>query len=218
MSMKKQNKKIPKGWEMVCLREVCEIARGGSPRPIENFITNEEYGINWIKIGDVGKEEKYITETKEKIKPDGISKTKLVKEGDFILSNSMSFGRPYILKISGAIHDGWLLLRLKNNNVLPDFLYYVLRSSETECQFKNSAIGGVVRNLNINIVKDTQIVLPPLKEQKKIAGVLGVVDEEIGVVGEIVEKYEVLRRGLMQDFFVDGEKEGWEEVRLSDLC
>jgi restriction endonuclease S subunit len=97
--------------DKVRLGDILEIARGGSPRPIQAFLTNEPSGINWIMIGDTAVGEKYITKTAKMIKPEGLSKTRLVKEGDLLLSNSMSFGRPYIMKTDGAIHDGWLLLR-----------------------------------------------------------------------------------------------------------
>src|SRR3990167_2376017 len=102
------------GWQTKRLEEVCEIARGGSPRPIESYFTDSPDGINWIKIGDAKEGEKYIYSTEQKIKPEGLSKTRLVKEGDFILSNSMSFGRPYIMKTKGCIHDGWLVLHDKD--------------------------------------------------------------------------------------------------------
>ena len=106
--------KLNNVWPTVKLGDFCNIMRGGSPRPIQNYITRDEAGINWIKIGDVAEGKKYITKTKQKIKREGIGKTRLVKSGDFIFSNSMSFGRPYIVKIDGAIHDGWLLIRIKN--------------------------------------------------------------------------------------------------------
>jgi len=166
-----------KNWEVKKLGEVCEIARGGSPRPINNYITNSSDGINWIKIGDAKEGEKYIVSTEQKIKLEGVSKTRLVKEGDFILSNSMSFGRPYILKISGAIHDGWLLLRLKNTDLSPDFLYYILGSSQTQIQFEKSASGGVVRNLNSDLVRKIKIPVPPLKVQKQIVEKLSAAQE-----------------------------------------
>ena len=121
------------------LSELTEIARGGSPRPINKYITDEENGINWIKIGDVAEGTKYITKTKQKIKPEGLSKTRQVKKGDFILSNSMSFGRPYILKIDGAIHDGWLLIRIKDNKKLSDnFLYQILDDDLIQEQYKKT--------------------------------------------------------------------------------
>lgn len=83
------------------LGEISMIVRGASPRPIKNFITNDSNGIPWIKIGDVLPKSKYITNTQEKITKEGAEKSRFVHKGDFILSNSMSFGRPYILKIDG---------------------------------------------------------------------------------------------------------------------
>ena len=101
---------IPESWEWVRLGSVLEIARGGSPRPIQQYLTTEPDGINWIKIGDTDKGGKYIYKTKEKIRPEGVTKSRMVHSGDFLLTNSMSFGRPYILKTDGCIHDGWLVL------------------------------------------------------------------------------------------------------------
>ena len=82
---------IPERWEWVRLGSVCQIARGGSPRPIKQFLTNDEDGINWIKISDSDKGGKYISSTKEKIIPEGVSKSRMVHAGDFLLTNSMSF-------------------------------------------------------------------------------------------------------------------------------
>ena len=112
--------------------------------------------------------QKYIETTKEKIKPEGLKKSRLVVDGDFILSNSMSFGRPYIVKTTGAIHDGWLVFRDVDNNLDKDFFYYLLSSSYVYQQFSRNASGSTVRNLNIDIVKQTNISLPPLNEQKRI--------------------------------------------------
>ena len=102
----------------VLLGRISEIARGGSPRPIQDYITDDEDGVNWIKIGDTSLNSRYVVSTKEKILPSGTSHSRRVKPGDFILSNSISFGRPYILMIDGCIHDGWLVLR--DNNGLFD--------------------------------------------------------------------------------------------------
>ena len=112
-----------------------EIARGGSPRPIQAYLTDDPDGINWIMIGDAGVGEKYITKTAKKIRAEGLSKTRLVKEGDLLLSNSMSFGRPYIMKTNGAIHDGWLVLRDAHATCNSDYLYHVLGSPECFAQF-----------------------------------------------------------------------------------
>jgi len=109
------------------LGEVLSIERGGSPRPISKYITNSEDGLNWIKIADATASDKYIYKTKEKITREGLHKTRLVNIGDFILSNSMSFGRPYIMKTTGCIHDGWLVLRQNGTKTFDtEFLYYLL--------------------------------------------------------------------------------------------
>ena len=160
--------KIPDSWIWTTLNELFLIERGGSPRPIQQFLTDEVDGINWIKIGDTELGQKYIETTKEKIKPEGLKKSRLVVDGDFILSNSMSFGRPYIVKTTGAIHDGWLVFRDVDNNLDKDFFYYLLSSSYVYQQFSRNASGSTVRNLNIDIVKQTNISLPPLNEQKRI--------------------------------------------------
>ena len=159
---------IPNTWELCKLGTISKIARGGSPRPIKDYLTNDANGINWIKIGDTTKEEKYINSVKEKIRPEGVKKSRMVHKGDFLLTNSMSFGRPYILNVDGCIHDGWLVISPIGEAYTSDFLYYLLSSSFAYEQFTNVASGGVVTNLNSDKVADTIFPLPPLAEQKRI--------------------------------------------------
>lgn len=160
---------IPSSWAWIRLGSVLEIARGGSPRPIKEYLTDKEDGINWIKIGDTDKGGKYIFSTKEKIKPSGVSKSRMVHKGDFLLTNSMSFGRPYILQTEGCIHDGWLVLSDRFTCYDPDFLYYMLSSTYAYYQFCENVSGAVVKNLNSNKVAQSLFPLPPLQEQKRIA-------------------------------------------------
>ena|SRR5680860_109541 len=89
--------------------------------------------------------------SKEKIKPEGIKRSRLVKDGDFILSNSMSFGRPYIMRTSGCIHDGWLVLSDKSGLFDQNYFYYFLGSASAYKQFDGLAAGSTVRNLNIDL-------------------------------------------------------------------
>lgn len=163
-------------WNKVKLSEVCEIQRGGSPRPIENFMTDADDGINWIKIGDVPVGAKYITSTKEKIRPEGEQRSRKVEFGDFLLSNSMSFGRPYILRTTGCIHDGWLVLRYNKEKLCEDYLYHVLGSDFVYAQFVKFAVGAVVKNLNCEVVRQVEIPLPPLPDQRRIAAILDQAD------------------------------------------
>ena len=156
------------GTETRRLGDVCEIQRGGSPRPIKNFITDDQNGLNWIKIGDVSPDGKYITKTADKIKQSGLSKTRQVFEGDFLLSNSMSFGRPYILRINGCIHDGWLVLRGFKNTYLEDYFYYLLRSDCVQDQFNKLAHGSTVRNLNTEAVAMVEVCEASFSAQRTV--------------------------------------------------
>ena len=159
---------VPNSWEWCKLGTVNEIARGGSPRPIKDYLTTDANGINWIKIGDTTKDGKYIDSVKEKIRHEGVKKSRLVHKGDFLLTNSMSFGRPYILNVDGCIHDGWLVISPIGEAYTSDFLYYLLSSSFAFEQFTNVASGGVVTNLNSDKVADAIFPLPPYGEQKRI--------------------------------------------------
>jgi len=163
---------VSEGWKTVSLDEICDIARGGSPRPIKEFITDAADGVNWIKIGDATASNKYIYKTKQKIKREGIQRSRFVQAGDFLLSNSMSFGRPYIMKTSGCIHDGWLVLSDKSGAFNQDYLYYFLGSNAAYKQFDELAAGSTVRNLNIGLVKRVKVLLPALTEQKRIVSIL----------------------------------------------
>lgn len=158
-------------WTYKRIGDVCTVERGGSPRPIDTFITDSDDGINWIKIGDAD-DSMYITKTEQKIKPEGMKKSRFVEPGDFLLSNSMSFGRPYILKIDGCIHDGWLVLRDNNGAFDKRFLYFYLSSPTTYRRFKSMAVGGVVNNLNSEMVRKVEVPIPPMNEQIEIVNIL----------------------------------------------
>jgi type I restriction enzyme S subunit len=158
---------LPVGWEWERFGSIAGIERGGSPRPIESFLTDDPTGLNWIKIGDTEKGGKYITSASQKIKREGLVKTRMVFPGDFLLTNSMSFGRPYITQIEGCIHDGWLRIS-PPTSLNKDFLYVLLSSRFIRTVFEAAAAGGVVLNLNADKVRTVPIPLPPLPEQSRI--------------------------------------------------
>ena len=163
----------PNGVEYKKLGEIATVLRGASPRPIKKYITNDSDGVNWIKIGDVPVGSKYITQSEEKITKEGAEKSRYVRKGDFILSNSMSFGRPYILAIDGCIHDGWLSISNFKDVFLSDYLYYLLSSSAIQQEMKKRAsFGGAVQNLNADIVKALVLPVPPIEVQSEIVRIL----------------------------------------------
>lgn len=188
-------------WEYRRLGDVCIIERGGSPRPIKDFLTDSEDGINWIKIGDAQQGSKYITSTKEKIIQEGVVKSRMVYKGDFILSNSMSFGRPYILAIDGCIHDGWLAIRNTENFFDKDFLYYFLSAPSTYRTLQKMASDGVVSNLNTVIVSDLLVPIVPISLQKQIVCELDSIYNAIDVKKQQIERLQTLLMSRMDYWF-----------------
>lgn len=157
--------------EMVKLGDVVSISRGASPRPISKYVT-QGAGVPWIKIGDIDPRGKFVTNTAERITDAGAEKSRRVFPGEFILSNSMSFGRPYILQIEGCVHDGWLILSDVTDYWIPDFLYHSLRADDVQRQFAQLASGGTVRNLNSRVIQSVELPLPPKAVQKEIVSIL----------------------------------------------
>lgn len=186
-------------WKRILLGQASLILRGGSPRPIQDYLTDSPLGINWIKIGDVKVDSKYIEHANEKIIPEGENKSRRVKAGDFLLSNSMSFGRPYILKIDGCIHDGWLVIQNYHNVFSTEFLYYYLVSEQTMAQYIHKASGSSVLNLNKDLVSSVEIVYPNQREQSAIAQVLSDMDAEIEKLEKKLSKYQKIKQSMMQE-------------------
>lgn len=189
-------------WEQRKFSELVTIERGGSPRPIDRFITKEENGLNWIKIGDAPEQGNYITKTEEKIKPEGLSKTREVHPGDLILSNSMSFGRPYILAIDGCIHDGWLAIRDTEKRFDLKFLCTLLGTDNMLSQYKAMAAGSTVNNLNKELVGATTVSYPVMDEQVKLGEFFDGIDHLITLHQRKCEKLKALKKFMLQNMFI----------------
>lgn len=146
---------LPKGWRMGKLGECVTIKRGGSPRPIQEFLA--ERGLRWLKISDVTSlQTPFILETKEYIKEEGLSKTTLLKSGSLVLSNSATPGIPKILHVDSCIHDGWL--HFPNSIFSNEFLY--LKFLELRRELVQKANGSIFTNLKTDIVRDFDIIIP----------------------------------------------------------
>ena len=206
-------------WEYRKIGDVCVVERGGSPRPIDKFITVDEDGINWIKIGDTS-DSMYITETAQKIIPEGMKKSRYVKPGDFLLSNSMSFGRPYILKIDGCIHDGWLVLRDEQEFFDKRFLYYYLSSKTTYEKFRSMAVGGVVNNLNSEMVRKVEVPVPSKTEQSDIADLLDGLKQVLDSRKKELQLLDELIKARFVEMFgnPDINEKKWNEYKMEQLC
>lgn len=220
--------KVPGNWKWIILGNLVEIRRGASPRPIKAYVTEDETGVNWIKIGDTDNG-KYITHIAEKITSDGAEKSVFVEEGTLLLSNSMSFGRPYILKVNGCIHDGWLAIT-PSAAFNKEYLYYALLASEW--YFEQVAVGTAVRNLNSERVAGTPIPCPPLTEQQRIVDrieyLFAKLDEAKEKAQSVLDSFETRKAAILHKAFT-GEltakwradyslgMDSWKHAKFSDV-
>lgn len=215
-------------WEQRKLGEIVKIERGGSPRPIDNYITTDADGLNWIKIGDAPEQGRYIVHAAEKIKSLGLSKTRQVEPGDLILSNSMSFGKPYIMGIHGCIHDGWLLIRNNQNIFDLKFLCNLLGTEQLHAQYRRLAAGSAVNNLNKELVSGTNVGVPSKAEQLKIGQFFESIDQYITLHQRKLEHLKLKKKSLLQKLFpkegevypefrFPGFTDPWEQRKLGDV-
>ena len=203
-------------WEQRKFSELVQIERGGSPRPIDDFITDAPNGLNWVKIGDAPTQGNYITKTAEKIRPEGLSKTREVHPGDLILSNSMSFGKPYIMGIDGCIHDGWLLIRNTYGVFDLTFLCHLLGTPQMLSQYRSLAADSTVNNLNKELVGNTYVTIPSITEQR----VLGAYLEQLDNLITLHQRKCVFLFGFFQAFIsmiFTASTFSWEQRKLGDV-
>ena len=215
-------------WEQRKFSELVQIERGGSPRPIDDFITDAPNGLNWVKIGDAPTQGSYITKTAEKIRPEGLSKTREVHPGDLILSNSMSFGKPYIMGIDGCIHDGWLLIRNTYGVFDLTFLCHLLGTPQMLSQYRSLAAGSTVNNLNKELVGNTYVTIPSITEQRVLGAYLEQLDNLITLHQRKYEKLHNIKKSMLEKMFpkngsnvpeirFKGFTEAWEQRKLGEI-
>ena len=144
---------IPEGWRETTIGDETEVKRGGSPRPIQEYLSDE--GLNWLKISDAtASSSPFIYQIKEKIKPEGLKKTVFMKAGTIILSNSATPGIPKILKIDTCIHDGWLYFpNLKLSN---EYMYHLFLQIRSDLVSRGT--GAVFTNLRTDILKKYRFI------------------------------------------------------------
>lgn len=203
-------------WKKCRFKDVVRLFRGSSPRPIIEYLTiDNEEGVNWVKIGDVPTSGRIITSTEEKITKEGAKKSRHVYVGDLILSNSMSYGLPYIMGIEGCIHDGWFVLRDYEQNFNKDYLCNLLISDIVQKQYKKLAAGGVVQNISSDLVNSVFISIPSLDEQRKIAGLLSLIDERIATQNKIIEDLKKLKSAISKKLL---DNDRWTTYKIQDIA
>ena len=149
-------REMPAGWKEGKLGEFVEIKRGGSPRPIQNFMADE--GLRWLKISDVTSlSAPFVLKIAEHIKEEGLSKTVFLKAGSLVLSNSATPGIPKIIDLDTCIHDGWLYF--PKSQLSNEYLYLLFK--EIRPKLVSLGNGSIFTNLKTDILKNFKVCLPP---------------------------------------------------------
>lgn len=146
---------VPDSWKHGKLGDFAEIKRGGSPRPIQEYLSDS--GLRWLKISDVTSlQTPFVIDIKDHIIEAGLRKTVFLKAGSLVLSNSATPGVPKILDVDSCIHDGWLYF--PESKFSKEYLYLYFKYIRQ--QLVNLSNGSVFNNLKTDILKRYPTILP----------------------------------------------------------
>lgn len=191
--------KIPEEWDVIELKDISDIRRGASPRPIKDPKYFSDNGPGWIRIGDVTPIYKYIKETKQNLSDIGCSKSVKVGKGDLIMSICATIGKPAIVDMNACIHDGFVLFEKIRERVDKEYLFYTLLRNEES--FKLQKQEGTQGNLNTTIVGNTKFALPnTIDEQKQIVSIFNIFDNTIDKYTNSFEYLFQLKKKLTNEF------------------
>lgn len=168
------NGNVPSSWIDGKLGDFADIKRGGSPRPIQKYLSNS--GLRWLKISDVTSlQTPFVIDIKDHIIEDGLKKTVLLKEGSLVLSNSATPGIPKILDVDSCIHDGWLYF--PQSKFSREYLYLYFKYIRQ--QLVNLSNGSVFNNLKTDILKNYPTILPDNETLQRFESIVNPIFLEI---------------------------------------
>ena len=197
------------------LSDIIDIIGGGTP-----VTSNAEFwngDIPWISVVDFNNSQKYIYKTEKTITKKGLlnSSTKLLKQGDIILSARGTVGELAILKYPMAFNQSCYGIRGKKDVSHTDYLYYLIKFKINE--IKQISHGGVFDTITRETFSNMEVSLPPLAEQKAITAVLSSLDDKIDLLHRQNATLERMAETLFRQWFIEEAEEGWEEVSLASL-
>ncbi len=221
--------KIPVDWEVVRLNDICDVIGGSTPSTERKDFWNGD--IPFATPTDItnlhGRE---ISNTKQKITQEGLSScgTRLLPAGAVLLTSRATIGACAINARPMATNQGFANL-VCNDRVYNWYIFYEMMLRKSELQRLGS--GSTFKEVSKNSIRQLDITLPPLAEQKKIAEILSTVDEAIEKTDQVIEKTKEAKKGLMQRLLTSGigHKKfkktiignipvDWEVVRLGEIC
>lgn len=189
------DREIPEGWVIKKLEDEVNIIRGASPRPIDEYMSKDKSGMPWVKISDATAcSTRYLFETNEYISLKGVTKSREVKVGTLILSNSASPGLPRLMMIDACVHDGWLIFKDYKNitkEILIEFLIF------NKQDIVSSSNGSVFNNLKTEILKEYRILMPDKYTINELTSSLQILNKQLLIRGKNHQKLEELKELLL---------------------
>lgn len=201
-------------WKEYKLGEIIKIVGGGTPKTSECRYWNGN--IPWLSVVDFNNDRKYVYETEKHISVEGLnnSSTKILSKGDIIISARGTVGAMAMLGKDMAFNQSCYGIQ-PTKLVDRDYLYYLLFSSIQE--LKHNSHGGVFDTITRDTFDTIEILLPPLSEQKRIASILGSLDDKIDLLHQENKTLEAMAETLFQKWFIEDAKEEWEDGIIADL-
>jgi type I restriction enzyme, S subunit len=178
---------IPAHWQIMQIKRLSQVARGASPRPIEDpvyFDDNGQYA--WVRISDVTASGKVLHSTTQRLSAYGHQFSVKIEPGQLFVSIAGSVGKPVISGIQCCIHDGFVYFPTLSGS--PDYLYYLFAAGQL---YRGLGKLGTQLNLNTDTIGSIVIPVPPPDEQRAIAACL---DSILAESNEVIER---VRRRLV---------------------
>lgn len=187
-------------WKEYYLSEIMDIIGGGTPKT-----SNPDYWdgpIPWISVTDFVGDKKFVTSTEKSITSKGLenSSTKLLHRGQLIISARGTVGELGVITSEMAFNQSCYGLNAKESTT-NEFLYYLLKYNISN--LKQNTHGAVFDTITRDTFDTVKVKLPPLPEQKRIADILGSLDDKIELNRRMNHTLESIARAIFKSWFVD---------------
>jgi len=195
---------IPEEWRVVKLGEIAEkITKGTTPTTYGYTFTNE--GINFIKVESIDEHGNFIKENISHISKEANQalKRSILEENDILFSIAGALGRVALVTkdiLPANTNQALAIIRLKKDkHINVRYIKYFLQSQYIQRYINLISVQSAQANLSLTQVRNFNVTLPPLPEQKKIAKILMTVDKKLELLKKRKEKLERIKKGLMKD-------------------
>lgn len=190
-----------KDWKEYKLEELGTLQRGRSRhRPRYAFhLYGGEYPF--IQTGEIRAAHKYISKYENTYSEAGLKQSKLWPKGTLCITIAANIAELAILNFDACFPDSVLGFVPDEEKVSLDFIYYTL--SHFQRELKHIGEGSVQDNINLGTFQNILFPIPPLFEQKAIAGVLSSLDDKIDLLHRQNETLEEMAQTLFRQWFVE---------------